>query len=116
MYLTCHQSKCQTIKLIILQKNCRRFWRKEAGNVLHKTTVTIKKPRIENDDILITDYTKVSISAITQCMIKYLKITNIVLYLVKPVYTTDLIFKQLLAMSLVLTIMNVTKTKNSICS
>ena len=39
--------------------------------------VIIKKPCIQNDDILITDYTKVSISAITECMTKELKITNI---------------------------------------
>ena len=39
--------------------------------------VIIKKPRIQNDDILITDYTKVSISVITQCVTKHLKIENI---------------------------------------
>ena len=39
--------------------------------------VIIKKPRIQNDDILITDYKKVSISAITQCVTKDLKIANI---------------------------------------
>ena len=39
--------------------------------------VVIKKLRIQNDDILITDYTKVNISAITQCLTKDLKIANI---------------------------------------
>ena len=39
--------------------------------------VIIKKPRIQNDDISITDYAKVSISAVTQCVTKNLKITNI---------------------------------------
>ena len=36
-----------------------------------------KKLGIQNDDILITDYTKVSIAAITQCVTKDLKIANI---------------------------------------
>ena len=45
--------------------------------------VMIKKPRVQNGDILITDYTKVSISAITQCMIKDLKIANIATVLVE---------------------------------
>ena len=39
--------------------------------------VIIKKSRIQNDGILITDYTKVSTSAITQWVTKDLKIANI---------------------------------------
>ena len=46
-------------------------------NESQKEGVIIKKTRIENDDILITDYTKVSISAIRQCVTKSLKITSI---------------------------------------
>ena len=56
-------------------------------NLLHKVNerqmegVTIKKPRIQNDNILIPDYRKLSISAITQCLTKDLKIANIVVVL-----------------------------------
>ena len=39
--------------------------------------VIIKKSRIQNDSILITDYIKVSISAITQWVTKDLKLANI---------------------------------------
>ena len=66
----------------------------------------IKHPRIQNYNILIIDYIKVSISAITQCMTKNLKITNIATVL----YRIDLIFKQLLVVSPILTAMNVTET------
>ena len=37
----------------------------------------IKKPSIQNEDISIIDYIKVSILAITQCVTKDLKIANI---------------------------------------
>ena len=57
----------------------------------------------------VSGYTKVSISAITQCLTKDLKITNIGMCLAKPLNMIDLIFKQLLVMSLILTIMNVTE-------
>ena len=59
--------------------------------------VIIKKPRIQNGKILITDYTKVSISTITQCMTKDLKLTNIATVLGEA--ALYLIFKQLLVMS-----------------
>ena len=64
--------------------------RKKTGSVLHKTTlrslyrkvneterVIIKKSHIQNYDILVTSYTKVSISAITKFLTKDLKIANI---------------------------------------
>ena len=57
----------------------------------------------------VSGYIKVSISAITQCLTKDLKITNIATCLAKPLYMIDLIFKQLLVTSLILTIMNVTE-------
>ena len=46
-------------------------------NESQKEGIIIKKPCIQNDNILITDYTKVSISAIMQCMIKDSNIANI---------------------------------------
>ena len=56
---------------------------KQRYNLFHKVNesqaerMIIKKPRIKNDGILITDYTKVSISTITRCLTKDLKIANI---------------------------------------
>ena len=69
-----------------------------------------KKLGIQNDDILITDYTKVSIAAITQCVTKDLKIANIATVLGEAALYNRFNIQALLVMFLILTIMNATET------
>ena len=72
--------------------------------------VIIKKSRAQNDNILFSVYTRVNISAITQCMNKDLKITKLLQCLVKQLCMMELILKQLLVMSLILAIMIAIRT------
>ena len=76
----CFGMKLQTVSakrkwVVCFKKQSYDLFRKV--NAGQTEGVIMKKPRIQNHDILITDYTKTSISAIIQCMIKYLKIANI---------------------------------------
>ena len=80
------------------ERNQPAYFTNQRYNLFYKVNesqtkgLIIKKPCTQNDDILITDYTKVSMSAITQGMTKNLKITNIASVLDEATLTFKIFF------------------------